>query len=366
MKLLSKSLLLFMPILFGINYSLTAEASVSFKASYRESTNRFQILDCVAQWWDYCMDDGEYRAEWIRRFGPLDNTDLELFSQYKQIRESYMASSNESSDPLFRKDGLFARNSTKTEDPFATIFYSSENESQSYKKLTALISPSELAWLKAFYAHFEPRTSVLLAESKTPFEKWVKKLNSDLSDPDYPGFFEKLLYFYNVSTNINYEVLITWWPPINRNMASPTDTYLVFQKNPIKHMSENDLPIVFHEVVHTLSSRQSLQQKQELTKNFLNICPVKDRLKRGNILEEPLAVALGQIAFLDQFFPAELHFEESFYNNPWISSYGKAIYPVLKSEINSGKTITDGFILKAADQCKEFVQALDLLKPNPT
>lgn len=343
-----------------------AEAGVTFHASYRESASRFQILDCVSEWWDNCQDDGEYRKEWINRYGALSQEDLNFFQEYKNLRNRYLVSINEPNDPNLRKDGFFSRGSSAQEDPFQLIFYSARDQYDAYSKLANLISPDERTWLKKFYAHFEPRVSLLLEESKTPFENWATRLNGELSNPAYSTFFDKIQSFYNVSADINYELLVTWWPPIRRSMASPTDRYLVFQKNPILHMTESDLDIVFHEVVHTISAKQPLQQKKAMTKAFLDICPMQDRLKRLRILEEPLAVALGQIAFLDEFAPATLHFEDSFYNNPWISVFGKTIYPTLKAELQSGHTITQGFIEKAAKQCLELSgMARTLQAQNP-
>lgn len=342
-------------------FAIPVRAEVSFKASYRESASRFQILDCVAQWWDHCQDAGEYRNEWVRRFGELNTQDLAFFEKYKKLRETYLVSINEPKDPLLRKDGFFSRGSAAEEDPIQFIFYSSLDQSEVFQKLETLISQTEIAWLKTFYEYFEPKTALLLGESKIPFEKWATELNTDLAHPGFDKFFDKIAGFYGITTSVNYEAIITWWPPISRTMATPTDKYLVFQKNPLMHMNESDIDIVFHEVVHTISSRQPKSQKQELTRRFLEICPVKDRLKRYAILEEPLAVALGQIAFLDEFQSENLHFEQSFYNNPWISAFGKMIYPVLKSELQNGRSISQGFIEKAANQCKELVRAAELL-----
>ncbi len=343
-------------------FAFPANAAVSFKASYRESASRFQILDCVAQWWDHCTDDGEYRNEWIRRFGALNDRDLELFENYKSLREKYLVSGNGSSDPLLREDGFFARGSAAQEDPIQFIFFASPTPSEAFLKLEILVAPAELEWLKSFYDYFEPRTSVLLEESRAPFQKWASELTTRLAHPGYPRFFRKISAFFGVVADIEYEVLVTWWPPIRRNTASPVDRYLIFQKNPVIHMAENDLEIVFHEVVHTISARQPKAQKQELTRKFLGMCPVKDRLKRGTILEEPLAVALGQIAFLEKFEPKTLKFEKGLYRNAWISAFAKAIYPILKSEMHLGRSITHGFVEKAANQCEELVRAAELLK----
>lgn len=338
-----------------------ALADVSFNASYRESTNRYQILDCVSEWWSGCQDDGAYRTEWVRRHGSLSAKDLEWFETYKRIRETYLVSANEPAALLLRKDGFFSRGSAAKEDPFQYVFYSARTQEEAYRQLSKLITPAELVWLKKFYEHFEPRTSLFLKESAVPFGRWAAQLNAELANPLYRLFFAKISAFYGVALNLDYEILITWWPPIARDLASPTDRYLVFQKNPVTQMEGRDLDVVFHEVVHTISAHQPKQQKRELTRKFLEICPVEGRVRRGDILEEPLAVALGQIAFLAEFDPDGLHFDASFYNNPWISSFGKAIYPIVRLELNSGRDINQEFIEKAASQCEEFTKAAKLL-----
>lgn len=98
-------------------------------------------------------------------------------------------------------------------------------------------------------------------------------------------YFENLVKFYNAKGNLQYRVLYTWWPPIDRTNATPTGQYLIMRNHPLKHKDRNDSDIVAHEIIHTISTKQPLDQKTKLTKSFLDKCPVQDKLKKLVILE---------------------------------------------------------------------------------
>lgn len=127
-------------------------------------------------------------------------------------------------------------------------------------------------------------------------------------------------------------------------------------------MAKADSDIAFHEVVHAISSQQSLDQKQKLTREFLNICPVKN-LKPLTILEEPLAVVFEQAIYLEKFNPKKLDLSKSLYNNPWISIYAKLLLPVINREFRARKTINDGVIAMSGSICKELTAASEKLTP---
>ena len=147
--------------------------------------------------------------------------------------------------------------------------------------------------------------------------------------------------------------------------ASPVDRFLVFKKNPSKQLCHGDTDIVFHEIVHTISTRQNILQKQAITKQFLGKCPIQDKLQRLKILEEPMAVALGQILYLETYQPDKLKLEDQLYRDPWVNSFSKLIFPVLKTEITMGHKITDGVVWKMAKICLELVETSKQLAKPP-
>jgi len=347
-------------------YSMPALAGVTLKASYREAANIFDIMDCSSNWWDgYCNDDGEYQKEWIRRF-KLSDKDKELFTQYKNVREKYYSDvDGKEKDPSKNPNGFFSRTGQIQEDRLAKTFYGAANLNDAFKKLADFVEAKEIEFLKKFYKHFEPDYSKILGESKV-FARQAEDLDRYLQNPKFTDFVNKIARFYRVDVDLKYEVLLNWWPPLKATNASPTDQFLVLRVNPTKHppdKSRGDAEVTFHEVVHTVSARQNQKQKQQVTKKFLDICPVYPKLKKGWILEEPLAVVLGQFLFLAEFSPKELNFDQSAYNNQWIDAYAKKIYETVKASFAGGKTITDDdLILKLGKLCLELMPLAEKTK----
>ena len=341
-------------------------AQVKISAHYREAADIFFTMDCVSGWWDgsFCSDGDLFQKVWKERFG-LSEEDQNLFKQYDLVRSRYYrgkGAPKEDTGPY--SDGLFAKKSGIAEDLLAPSFLSSPTLPEAFKKLETVASPEDLQFLKNFYQHFQPSYQKILAESGA-FQKKVQTLNKQLRNPKYQKFFEKISQYYSVNEELSYEVLFTWFPPVPRDHASPTDRFLVLQQNPVEFLNSDDQDVVFHEIVHTLSARQPQQQKEEISKAFLSLCPIENKFakyQKGKILEEPLAVAIGQILFLKEFSPTTLKWDSKLYNNPWISAFGKNIYPLIESEIAQKKRFTESTGRKLGFLCNEMVQAMELLK----
>jgi hypothetical protein len=336
---------------------------VSITAHYREAADIFDIMDCTSGWWEhtFCADERAYQIEWEKRFGEFSKEDKTFFTQYDQIRRKYfrgLGMPTEDTGPY--TDGVFAKRKSITEDLIAPAFYGSNDLDEAISKLNKTLGTADLEFLKKFYDHFRPRYTQLLDESKA-FIKKAKALNQKLGNKRYGDCYEKILKYYSVTEKINYEVLYTWWPPIKKDYATPTDKFLVLRQNPIKHFNWDDEDVVFHEIVHTISVRQPQKQKEEISKTLLEKCPIEGKIQTGKILEEPMAVVFGQIMFLETFKPKQLTWESKLYNNPWISSFAKLIYPVIKAEFQTAKNFSVKTAEKVGFLCNELLQTSDLL-----
>ncbi|MGK5087556.1 hypothetical protein WDW86_08355 [Bdellovibrionota bacterium FG-2] len=183
--------------------------------------------------------------------------------------------------------------------------------------------------------------------------------------PSYSKLLERIAKFYKVRAKIDYQIVFVWWPPIDRTNASPTGKFLVMRYHPQKHIKDAlaDGDVVFHEVVHTISAKQDLEKKRELTKAFLNKCPIQDKMKQGKILEEPLAVAIGQIYYMRRFEPKNFRYSSSLYNDPWISLFGRVLYPLVEEVFNRERPIDNDFVLSASKLCNEVVAVTMKLQP---
>lgn len=339
-----------------------AFSKVSISAHYREPANSFDIVDCVSKWWDgtFCNDEGAYQKEWENRFG-ISDEDRNLFKKYDSFRRKYFHGMGLPNVETNIADGLFSKRRAIDEDPVAPAFYSSQTLEEAYTKLSKITSKEDLDLLRSIHAHFKPQLQVLLGESRQ-FQVKAEKLNRRLQDIRYQKFFTDIARYYETKLDIHYEVLFSWWPPVERDNASPTDRFLILRKNPLKHINWSEEDIVFHEIVHTISARQPQENKERHSNDFLKICPINGRLPVGQILEEVLAVAIGQIYFLNRFDPKSLVWESKLYSKPWVSSFAKIVYPVLRDEIESGKIFTSETAVKLGKLCAEYLAAMDSLK----
>lgn len=345
--------------LYLVPFPSVSSATVKIQVVYSESANIFDVMDNVSNWWPgFCEE--EYQKYWSKKL-PLTAKDKDLFEKYRTIRERHYNDPDQAEkDPLKNRNGLFASLGAINADPVAEAFYSSDTLDEAFEKLKNTLKPDDLAFLRGFYLAFADRFKALLKESE-PFKQVAKHMMGTLQKPGIDAYFEKVARFYRVKTDINYRVLYIWWPPLDRTNASPTGKYLLMRYNPVLHFEDAklDSDVVFHEVVHTISARQDLAQKQNLTKEFIADCDTHRKIKRMNILEEPLAVALGQSLFNQQFEPSRYKYGSVWYTEKWTNMFSKLIYPTVKEEFESGRTLTDGFITKAAKHCNEFMVVVD-------
>jgi len=97
----------------------------------------------------------------------------------------------------------------------------------------------------------------------------------------------------------------------------------------------------------------------------LDACPIDGKFpkeQKGKILEEPMAVAVGQVLFLKEFFPKRLRWDSKLYNNYWISSFAKLIYPVVEDDFAQKAFFSTKTAAKIGFLCNELLQTSGLLE----
>ena len=353
---------LYLSILLLIVFPLLAHAGqkVEIKVDYSRSADIFEVMDNVANWWPG-FNEEEYFKYWEKEFG-ISEKDKELFSRYSKIREKYYDDPDQKEkNPLLNRNGFFSTNGSSTADPFAEAFYSSNSLDEALLKLSKLLSTEEFVFAKEFYDHFKPKYEKLIEKDGADFSSSIKLVRDTFAKKGVGRFFDQVAKFYDVKGVIKYRVLFTWWPPLNRSNASPTGGYLIMRYSPTKHSGRNESDVVSHEIVHTISAKQTLEQKKSLTELFLKKCAVQDHLKKLTILEEPLAVVFGQLLFSEQFQRERFSLADNLYNNPWINSFSRALFVPIKMRFEKGETIRQGTIDDAATICGDLQKAASML-----
>jgi hypothetical protein len=343
---------------------IAAAGPVSIAVKYRRAANTFQILDCLSNWdGRSCGSEGAYERHWVDWQG-LTREDRAAIERYRAIRKKhYTDPYGTEPDLLKAPHGLFAAEGNLLSDPLAEAFYSSDEVDAALAKARRFLAEDELKFLGKFYAGFSGRLEGYLRESER-FVAASSGLQNLVRKPGYLEFLGQARDFFNVKAEIDYQVLYVWWPPMRRDWATSAGNYLVISANPNLHLDQPNDDLVLHEIIHTLTASQDPGQKRALTRQFLAGCGVAGKLPgTGRILDEPLAVAIGQMMFLERFDPERYRKEKNWYRGPWVADFAQALFPLLKDAFARKRSIDQGFIAKASEACQRLGKDLPPAAP---
>jgi len=327
---------------------LSVQAETKIEIGYHAPTDLFLLMDGVTGWY---FNDSSYHTYWKDRFG-WSAEDRRIAKRYKKYRDRTYDRSDQK-----KRSHLFATRlsvSSKA-DPLADHFINATSIRTALASLHKNTSARDAAMLRSFYAHFQPKWRRLLRESEA-FVRQARSLDRDLKKLRTSAYLDRLSRFYKVDKELVLRVRLVWWPPIDRSSADFTGSTLFLRRHPQHHKQDTGwLGVIMHEVAHHLSAHQPLGQKQSLSKAFLDVCSV--RTGSGNtlkILEEPLAVAWGQAAFVKYVLKKTPDPAQSWYSHTGVDVMGRLIWLHLDVMYETDATIADGIILDVARDCERL------------
>ncbi len=345
----SIGVIMLISLVMGVSLKMGTDFSI--KVAHKETANVFTVMDQASEWKkDFCKVS--YKNYWREKY-PLSKEDKNYFAQYKKLREKYFVNPESNvTDVTKAKSGLFVETEALTEDPLGKIFYSSETLEEAFNKLSGLLTPDEVKFLQEFYQHFEKKYQPILEESKK-LVKVAKDFSAPMQDQKLVSYLKKVALFYQSKLGENYTVLYVWAPLGKETNAFPVGDFLIMQCHPDTPIEKVPGPdVIVHEIIHTISARQSQEQKQMMTKVFLEKFKGAGKVEKLKILEEPLAVVWGQALYLKKFNPS-LYKQENYkmiwYNHPWVNVYAQLLAPLMEEVYQSGETINAGLIETMAD-----------------
>ncbi len=339
--------------LFISSFAYAQNSNLDIKIEYSKSADIFDLMDNVSNWWPGFTEE-EYAKYWKENI-KSHSDDRQFFQKYIDIRKKYYNDFDQKEkNPLKNRNGFFSHSGSLEADPYAEAFYSSDTLEESYINLEKKLTTEELEFIKKFYQHFQLRYESLIGENEKAFKGSIVLAKSVFERDGVKDYLDKVVKFFNANGRLQYRVLYTWWPPLERINASPTGKYLIMRNNPLKHKNRNDSDIIAHEIIHTISTNQPFEQKRKLTELFLKSCPVQDNLKKLLILEEPFAVCFGQLLFNEKFNPKLFSLTDNLYNNPWVNTFSRLIFFPLKVRFEKGETINQGVIGDVSSLCSEL------------
>ena len=341
--------------LFVAFAALPAQAHVKVTVTYSSSADLYSMMDNVSGWLDgYTRDD--YRQAWIRRFGWSDQ-DARWVARYKEYRLRTFIDDTVEIDPRTSPDGIFVQRTEiqAASDPFRVFFLKQPDIATALANLPQIASSQDEKMLRGFYKYFEPKWRVMFANSERLQDK-SRKLQQSLDSLAVRSFIQRVAEFYNSPIDGEFAVLFTHSPIAKRATAEPSIDGRIVLQSPDDDTDADGFwdTIVMHEFVHHISSGQPTEQKQALTKRFLDRCALPAGVGPLWVLEEPLAVAWGQAAYSVRVLGHPLDPKTNWYNRAWIDVVARAISPTIIELSQNNKTIDNVIVDQAADRCNDL------------
>jgi len=353
---------------FLLHLASPVQAELRIQAGYSEAADLFSLMDNVSLWSPDGFNEPAYREYWTDTFGWTEE-DQGWADRYRAYRErTYTDPGQAEQNPATASDGLFAKRSSFAEstDPLASHFTRAASLKSSLEGLETIAAPADARMLREFYAHFEPDWRQVLAEGAA-FADRAAALRRELSHPDVNAYLKRVSDFYGVDIDRDFNAYFVWWPPIDRTGADIGGRTFFIRSHPLRHAGEGGWSeIAMHEIIHYISAHQAPEQKTALTARFLEGCPAQIATGFYQLLEEPLAVALGNAAFATFVKGTPLEPEDSWYWMPTPSIMGRLLWDDVEKLYPTDATINDGIIDQAAAYCRQLLKISESMSPIET
>ena len=338
-------------------FPFKAHANLTVTVSYRETADLFSTMDNMSDWLPGNTIPA-YREEWEARFGWTE-ADQQWVDSYKEYRRRTILKGQRSPDPRSSPDGIFASRDqlTAASDPLAAHFLHHTTIEAALASLEKAASVSDAEMLRGFYRHFQSEWRLLLADSSA-LQQRASELHARLKSLAAADFIASIAKFYRSDLDGEFTVLFTRRPPGDVASAEPiAGSFILLQSPPTEIDPSYWDTIVFHELVHFISSRQPRAQKQALTARFLARCPAPSSINWGWLAEEPLAVAWGQATYSSKVLRSPLDPKENWYADPWVNLVSRTLAPTIIDQYDRGSDIED-LVDQAADRCIDLMSVI--------
>ncbi|XUU61404.1 hypothetical protein ACRAQ6_03795 [Erythrobacter sp. HA6-11] len=332
---------------------LESKTEARIQVQYSEAVHLFATMDHVSGWWTGFVEP-VYREDWEKRFG-WSEKDQQWADRYAEYRHRTYSDPSQSLEVATSPEGIFASSTAAAQstDPLATFMVSQPDIEQAFARLDEVAGPEDAAMLRGFYRHFEPSWREVLNESQA-LTAHSSLLEAEMSGEKLSKFLRMVQRFYNAENLGTFRVFFTRFPSGTRTRAE-----LVAGQNLILHapleldyQEGNWGSIVAHEIVHYISSQQSDLAKRAMSDRFLATCPIERTSRRLWMLEEPLAVAVGQAGYSHFVDGKRLDPNSNWYGNPWIDITARTLEASVIEALASGSLLEQTRIVEeAADRC---------------
>lgn len=319
-------------------------SQLRFEVRARPMSNLIYQLDCMAQ--VLRCSSKAYEELWSKGL-KWNSTDDELLSQWKDVRLKYQGEIKLDEPPEKPLDLPWSGPiGIQLGDKFSIATYHAADRQDLRERLEALVAPTDMEAIDSVISHFEQRfMKWWKASAQQTLTSFRKDLSRKVNQKNVRESIEKFAAFYEAKYPANYTIYLNLF---YRPKSSAKGTFATVYENHavVEVLSgekvSNVLDIVIHELCHFFHSSSSFEKKRQLTQAFAS---TQDPLALAtyNILNEALATAFGN-GIAAELWMESGHFRErmekarGLYNDVAIDAAAKSLLPILKDDLNHGKT----------------------------
>lgn len=301
--------------------------------------NLFHWIDNLADTSNGRTQPAYYRA-WFGRFGPLDEADRGRLATFRAIRlrefKPRRASSDASGDGCLPSEP--ASPSRRQLLTAAAIQSSSIDDLVLRSRL--FLAPEEAEELAGVLRHFASRFDFLWAEFDW-LDAFREQFDELLAEPVTRQWIASMARFIGASRALEIPTRFSFVAVPSGEYGSHAEASehsLLLEIRPRDSVPEQ-LPVVFHELVHDFERRVSVEERSALAERYLA------RGYRGamaySLLREALPTALGQGLAQLRLAPSSYRPELPWYHLADIDRYAHALLPTVSRAFDEGLTFAE-------------------------
>jgi hypothetical protein len=193
--------------------------------------------------------------------------------------------------------------------------------------------------------------------------EYKAKMTELFNRVDVPKMLDQAATFYRSEWPIEVPFVVSFYPIPGKNHGSG-ENLGHFQSVGILLGREDvvgTFGVIFHELCHALYNAQSPQTQYEFEKAFLGV-PSESRLQAYHFINEGLATALGNGW---AYSKADGNIDEQgWYNDPYIETYARALFPKVTDYVEKGKAWDLNFVRHAVKVFEEKLPTAHLEYQN--
>ncbi len=325
------------PALMPLPATTDPLVSVRFSIRYSEATNLFHWVDNLAES-SPSKNRFQYYRDWVETFGPLSRSEREQLSEFRSIRTRRFPLNHS-----LQFDGANAclpieDNSISRRQQLSIAAMNATSVDDLVARLGALVEPAEAVVLERTIRTFATRFETLwsraqyLPRIQSEFESFLKQPRTQQLLSYYVRFYGLSGEFAEMPT-IN---LVAVFDQEGSTHAEANAHQLLMEVRPEDHPAQQ-AQVIFHEFCHDLFRRLTPDRQRELRSRFYR--QGRDGVSAWTLTYEALPTALGQGLAQAILTPEEYKWPVRWYHIDEIDLAAKAIYPVVRNEFFSGRTL---------------------------